>query len=97
MRALYQGRPPNIQTLSPRREWIRPILPHQAFIVRSKSAHSTARFWRTAARSDAGSAWSVGNSLASDINTALSCEIQAIWIDAPVWEFERREDYFGNR
>lgn len=37
------------------------------------------------------SAWSVGNSLASDINPALRIGMHAIWIDAPVWEYERRE------
>jgi putative hydrolase of the HAD superfamily len=37
------------------------------------------------------SAWSVGNSLASDINPALRIGMRAIWIDAPVWEYERRE------
>jgi len=39
----------------------------------------------------AGSAWSVGNSLASDINPALRIGMHAIWIDAPVWEYERRD------
>lgn len=37
------------------------------------------------------SAWSVGNSLASDINPALRIGMRAIWIDAPVWEYERRD------
>jgi putative hydrolase of the HAD superfamily len=36
-------------------------------------------------------AWSVGNSLASDINPALRIGMTAIWIDAHVWEHERRE------
>lgn len=36
-------------------------------------------------------AWSVGNSLPSDINPALECGMSAIWIDADVWEYERRE------
>jgi putative hydrolase of the HAD superfamily len=36
-------------------------------------------------------AWSVGNSLASDINPALRMGMRAIWIDAHVWEYERRE------
>jgi putative hydrolase of the HAD superfamily len=36
-------------------------------------------------------ACSVGNSLASDINPALSCSMAAIWINAEVWEYERRE------
>jgi putative hydrolase of the HAD superfamily len=36
-------------------------------------------------------AWSVGNSLASDINPALRIGMRAIWIDSHVWEYERRE------
>lgn len=36
-------------------------------------------------------AWSVGNSLASDINPALRLGMSAIWVDAHVWEHERRE------
>lgn len=37
------------------------------------------------------SAWSIGNSLASDIYPALRIGMRAIWIDAYVWEYERRE------
>ena len=37
------------------------------------------------------SSWSVGNSLASDINPALRVQLSAIWIEAHVWEHERRE------
>jgi putative hydrolase of the HAD superfamily len=40
---------------------------------------------------DPGQGWSVGNSLASDINPALRVGMTAIWIDAHVWEHERRE------
>jgi putative hydrolase of the HAD superfamily len=36
-------------------------------------------------------AWSVGNSLASDINPAVKLGLRAIWVDAHVWEHERRE------
>ena len=36
-------------------------------------------------------AWSVGNSLASDVNPALRIGMNAIWVDAHVWEYERRE------
>ncbi|MCR8897175.1 HAD family hydrolase [Gordonia sp. GONU] len=36
-------------------------------------------------------AWSVGNSVPSDINPALSAGMGAIWIDAHVWAHERRE------
>lgn len=34
-------------------------------------------------------AWSVGNSLKSDIRPALALGMKAIWIDAHVWEYER--------
>jgi putative hydrolase of the HAD superfamily len=37
-------------------------------------------------------AWSVGNSIPSDINPALRLGMSAIWIEAPVWAHERRED-----
>jgi putative hydrolase of the HAD superfamily len=36
-------------------------------------------------------AWSVGNSLPSDINPALRMGMSAIWIEAHVWAHERRE------
>jgi putative hydrolase of the HAD superfamily len=36
-------------------------------------------------------AWSVGNSIPSDINPALRIGMSAIWIDAHVWAHERRE------
>lgn len=36
-------------------------------------------------------AWSIGNSLPSDINPALRCGMSAVWLDAHVWEYERRE------
>jgi putative hydrolase of the HAD superfamily len=39
----------------------------------------------------ASDAWSVGNSLPSDINPALRLGMSAIWIDAHVWDHERRE------
>jgi putative hydrolase of the HAD superfamily len=34
-------------------------------------------------------AWSVGNSLRSDIIPAIALGMRAIWIDAHVWEYER--------
>jgi putative hydrolase of the HAD superfamily len=40
---------------------------------------------------DPAASWSVGNSIASDINPALSIGMSAIWIDAHVWEHERRD------
>ena len=42
-------------------------------------------------RVEPGNTWSVGNSLASDVNPALRVGMNAIWIDAHVWEHERRE------
>lgn len=36
-------------------------------------------------------AWSVGNSIPSDINPALRAGMTAVWIDAYVWAHERRE------
>lgn len=40
---------------------------------------------------DPASSWFVGNSLASDVNPARRCGMRAVWIDAHVWEHERRE------
>lgn len=34
---------------------------------------------------------SIGNSVPSDINPALETGMSAIWVDAHVWEHERRE------
>lgn len=42
-------------------------------------------------KGDPHSSWSVGNSVASDINPALELGMAAIWIDAHVWDHERRE------
>ena len=36
--------------------------------------------------------WSVGNSLPSDINPALKACLSAVWVDADVWDYERREN-----
>jgi putative hydrolase of the HAD superfamily len=38
---------------------------------------------------DPGEALSVGNSIRSDVLPALAAGVQAIWIDAHVWEYER--------
>lgn len=35
--------------------------------------------------------WSIGNSLPSDIYPALEMGMGAIWVDAHVWEYERRK------
>ena len=42
-------------------------------------------------RANADSAWMVGNSVPSDVNPALAVGMRAVWIDAHVWEHERRE------
>ena len=42
-------------------------------------------------------AWSIGNSAASDINPALRAGMNAIWIDAHVWQHERREEVVENQ
>jgi FMN phosphatase YigB (HAD superfamily) len=34
--------------------------------------------------------WSIGNSLPSDIEPALEAGMAAVWLDAHVWEHERR-------
>lgn len=34
-------------------------------------------------------AWMIGNSLKSDIVPAIKSGLRAIWVDAPVWEYER--------
>ena len=36
-------------------------------------------------------AWSIGNSLPSDINPALRIGMNAVWINANVWGYEKRE------
>jgi putative hydrolase of the HAD superfamily len=36
-------------------------------------------------------AWMIGNSLRSDIIPALEVGVRGIWIEAPVWEYERVE------
>ena len=39
-------------------------------------------------------AWSVGNSIRSDILPAVNAGLRAVWIDAHVWEHERFEGMF---
>jgi putative hydrolase of the HAD superfamily len=41
-------------------------------------------------RHSAKESWSVGNSLPSDIYPALEAGMSAVWVDAHVWEYERR-------
>ena len=56
-----------------------------------RKARSSFRGVLTEAGVEAGDAWSVGNSLPSDINPALELGMGAVWVDAHVWEHERRE------
>jgi len=42
---------------------------------------------------DVRSAWMVGNSVRSDILPALAAGLQAVWINAHVWEYERACDH----
>jgi putative hydrolase of the HAD superfamily len=41
-------------------------------------------------------AWSVGNSVRSDILPAIEAGLRAVWIDAHVWEHERFEGSFAH-
>ena len=63
----------------------------EILIVPSKSEAEFETVLRDFDAAAAGS-WSVGNSLASDINPALNIGMSAVWIDAHVWEHERRAD-----
>jgi putative hydrolase of the HAD superfamily len=42
-------------------------------------------------------AWSVGNSVRSDILPAIEAGLRAVWIDAHVWEHERFEGAFAHK
>ncbi len=59
-------------------------------IVKEKSPELFSRIAQKAGVAPA-DCWSVGNSLPSDINPALACGMRAVWIDADVWAYERRE------
>ena len=59
------------------------IVPHKA------SAEFTTAVERVGG--DLSQAWSIGNSIPSDINPALRIGMKAVWVDAHVWEHERRE------
>ena len=41
---------------------------------------------------DGSNTWAIGNSLRSDILPALELGVRGIWIDAPVWEYERSDE-----
>jgi putative hydrolase of the HAD superfamily len=43
-------------------------------------------------RAPVATAWSVGNSMRSDILPALELGMRAVWVDAYVWEHERYDD-----
>jgi putative hydrolase of the HAD superfamily len=59
-------------------------------VVPEKSDAAFAAICRSARVSPV-DAWSIGNSLPSDINPALRIGMGAVWIDAEVWGHERRE------
>lgn len=59
-------------------------------IVEQKTAESF-RWLLDSLAADPAESWSVGNSLPSDINPALATGMNAVWVDAHVWEHERRE------
>jgi putative hydrolase of the HAD superfamily len=65
-------------------KWFRDI-----HIVDEKSSEQFAATLRTMGATTS-TAWSVGNSRRSDIDPALAIGMRAIWIDAHVWEYERR-------
>ena len=70
------------------------FIPNEYFgLARKDDRKSTASFERLLQLDgrSAEDAWSIGNSLPSDINPALSLGMNAIWIPAHVWEHERRE------
>lgn len=62
----------------------------EVHVLDRKSTASFERILQVDGRS-AKEGWSIGNSLPSDINPALSLGMNAIWIPAHVWEHERRE------
>lgn len=59
-------------------------------VVDEKSPATFADLLRLA-DSDADDAWSVGNSVRSDINPALSTGMRAIWVQSPSWLHEQEE------
>jgi putative hydrolase of the HAD superfamily len=59
-------------------------------IVENKTAE-TFRWMLDFLGAEPANSWSIGNSLPSDINPALSIGMAAVWVDAHVWEHERRE------
>lgn len=62
----------------------------EIIVVPKKSAESFHDMLARDGRS-ADKAWSVGNSLPSDINPALRAHWNAIWVPAHIWDHEKRE------
>ena len=62
----------------------------RVYIVEEKTSDAFATVLTEDGR-DSSFAWSIGNSLASDINPALQLGLNGIWIPAYVWEHEMRE------
>jgi len=60
------------------------------YVVRRKD-DTTFRGILDEIRVDPDEAWSIGNSLPSDINPALAIGMAGIWIPTHVWDHERRE------
>jgi putative hydrolase of the HAD superfamily len=44
---------------------------------------------------DANASWAIGNSIPSDIIPAVEANMNAIWIDSHVWDYERRVSFAG--
>jgi putative hydrolase of the HAD superfamily len=59
-------------------------------IVAEKTPAVLAQVLRSAAV-EPEQAWMIGNSIPSDIRPALRLGMRAVWVDAHVWEHERRE------
>ena len=59
-------------------------------VVRVVATKDAGAFRDVQAALGAATCWSVGNSLSSDVVPALEAGMKAIWLDAHVWEYERR-------
>ncbi len=60
------------------------------FIVPEKSADVFRRVLRDVG-ADPAQSWSVGNSLPSDVAPAMAVGMRGVWVDAHVWEYEKRD------
>jgi len=63
------------------------LLPTVEVVVEKGRGHFAELLQRFGASPEA--SWSIGNSWRSDIEPALAVGMRAVWIDAPVWEYER--------